>query len=370
VSTEPLLTISAFARAVELAPSTLRYYDEAGLLPPAEVDPRTGYRYYTPELERRAALIRRMRDVGVPVEAMRVVLAGPPERAAQVLGGFAESAARNARQTYAVVDEIVAALEGQRTDQDVGVTVDGPELAAGIRKVARAASADEVPLRGVLLDLAAGSLTPVATDRYWLAYWTIPVTPVQAPDRRAFLPLESLDELTSRLDRHDVVTLEFGAGTAKLVTETETVPVTTADDRFPAYRLIVPGPETRTGRVTFNRGALVALLGPGKVGPDQVNADKVNADRVGDETPVRFTVGTDRVGVNRLGESERTGIDAVTTGTPTTLWFAPGVLRKALGAMVGSVVSLAYSATDRAVQLVPVEQSRLAVLLMPSQPQP
>jgi DNA polymerase III subunit beta len=366
VSTEPLLTISAFARAVELAPSTLRYYDEAGLLPPAEVDPRTGYRYYTPELERRAALIRRMRDVGVPVEVMRVVLAGPPERAAQVLGGFAETAARNARQTYAVVDEIVATLEGQRADQDVGVTVNGPELAAGIRKVARAASPEEAPLRGVLLDLGGGTLTPVATDRYWMAYWAIPVTPVQTPDRRAFLPLDSLDDLTRRLDRQDMVTVEFGsgrAGTAGLVTEADTVPVTTADDRFPAYRLIVPGPEERAGRVTFDLGSLVALLSPDE-------GDGRSAAGAADETPLRLVIGTDRVGVNRLGESERTRVDAVTTGTPTTLWFAPGVLRKALATMVGSVVSLTYSTPDRAVQIVPVEQSRLTVLLMPSQPQP
>jgi hypothetical protein len=67
--TRPLLTISAFARAVDLAPSTLRYYDECGLLPPTEVDARTGYRYYTP----------RPRPAGAPGPA--------PER------GFADSAA-------------------------------------------------------------------------------------------------------------------------------------------------------------------------------------------------------------------------------------------------------------------------------------
>jgi DNA-binding transcriptional MerR regulator len=61
--TRPLLTISAFARAVDLAPSTLRYYDECGLLPPTEVDARTGYRYYTPDLARRAHLVRRLSAV-------------------------------------------------------------------------------------------------------------------------------------------------------------------------------------------------------------------------------------------------------------------------------------------------------------------
>ncbi len=295
MSTEPLLTISAFARAVELAPSTLRYYDEAGLLPPAEVDPRTGYRYYTLELERRATLIRRMRDIGVPVEAMRMVLAGPAGNAAAVLGGFAERAARSAQQTYAVVDEIVTALEGERTLPDVAVTVDGPELAAGLRKVARAASAHEVPLRGVLLDLGSGGITPVATDRYLLAYWTIPVAEVQTSDRRAFLPLDKLDEVAQRLEHHDVVTVEFGSGKVTVADETETAPIPTVDDRFPAYRLIVPGPEVRTGRVTFDRTSLCRLLS----GPDDA----------ADDTPVRLAVGNDRLGVNTLGESESTRLE-------------------------------------------------------------
>jgi len=54
---EPLLTIGAFARAVGLTPSALRHYDECGLLRPAEVDHATGYRYYTPDLVRRAELV-------------------------------------------------------------------------------------------------------------------------------------------------------------------------------------------------------------------------------------------------------------------------------------------------------------------------
>ncbi|MEQ7129519.1 MerR family transcriptional regulator [Actinopolymorpha sp. B11F2] len=355
MATEPLLTISAFARAVELAPSTLRYYDEAGLLPPAEVDPRTGYRYYTPELERRASLIRRMRNVGVPVETMRTALAGPPERAAAVLAGFAERAARNAQQTQAVIDEIVSALQGQVPIQDVAVTVDGPELAAGLRKVARAASDHELALRGVLLDVDGGAITPVATDRYWLAHWSIPVAEAQTPDCRAFLPLDGLEDLTSRLEHHDAVTIEFGSGKVTICDETDSMPIPTADDRFPAYRLIVPDTAARSGRVTFDRSALTALLsaGPGD-----------------DETPIRFAVGTDRLGVSRLGDTESTRIDAVTSGTSTTMWFPAALLRKALDTMVGSAVSLVYSTSDRAVQLIPVEQNRLGVLMMPSRPEP
>jgi DNA polymerase-3 subunit beta len=351
VTSEPLLTISAFARAVELAPSTLRYYDEAGLLEPAEVDQRTGYRYYTPELVRRAGLIRRMRDIGVPVEAMREVLAGPPERAAAVLSEFAERAARNARQAYATVDEILAVLNAPATAPDVAVTAPGPELAAAIRKVSRAASEREAHLNGVLLDVAKSAITAVATDRYWLAYWSIPVAESQLPERRIFVPQEALGALTDRLDHGDEITLELGSNSAKLSDESETAPIETADDRFPAYRLILPRTDDRTGRITFERDGLTAML--------------ANAD-----TPVRLAIGkTGRVSVARLGESESTRLQAVTAGTPATLWFPANVLRRSLDTLVGDAVSLVYSAPDRPVQLVPVEQSRLRVLLMPSRPQ-
>jgi DNA-binding transcriptional MerR regulator len=352
VTSEPLLTISAFARAVELAPSTLRYYDEAGLLEPAEVDQRTGYRYYTPELVRRAGLIRRMRDIGVPVEAMREVLAGPPERAAAVLSEFAERAARNARQAYATVHEILAVLNTPATAPDVAVTAPGPDLAAAIRKVSRAASEREAHLSGVLLDVAKSAITAVATDRYWLAYWSIPVAESQLPERRIFVPQDALGALTDRLDHGDEVTFELGSNSARLSDESETVPIETDDDRFPAYRLIVPRQDERAGRVTFERGALAAMLNE----PD---------------LPVRLVIGkADRVSVTRLGESESVRLQSVvTSGTPTTLWFAATVLRRALDTMVGEAVSLVYAAPDRPVQLVSVEQSRLRVLLMPSRPQ-
>lgn len=342
------MTISAFARAVELAPSALRYYDEAGLLPPAEVDPRTGYRYYTPELERRALLIRRMRDVGVPVDSMRMVLAGPPARAAEILAGFAERAAHNARQASATVDEIVSALSGEVSVSPAAVTVDGPALAAGLRRVARAASGVEDPLRGVLLDLGPGGITVVATDRYWLAYWTIPVAEAQVADRRAFVSLAGLEELADHLARRDVVTVSFAAGELEVCDEAGVVPFAMLDDRFPAYRLIVPA--ERVGRVTFDRSALTRLLPV-------------------DDTPIRLAVGTDRLVVSVAGGSEGARVEAVTSGQPVTMWLSSSLLRAALDVMVGSLVSLVHSGTDRAVQLIPVEQNSLGVLLMPGRPQ-
>ena len=171
----PLLTISAFARAVGLAPSTLRYYDEAGLLPPAEVDPQTGYRYYTPDLERRALLIGRLREVGAPVELMRAVLDGPPEEAPSLLRAFAAEATRTAEETVAAVEDVIGRLAGARTAEPATALVDGGALAAALRHTLPVAADDpDSPLANVLLELSDHGLDVVATDRYWLTCRTVP----------------------------------------------------------------------------------------------------------------------------------------------------------------------------------------------------
>src|SRR4051794_41580563 len=59
--------IGEVARASGLAVSALRFYDRAGVLVPAEVDPVTGYRRYSGEQVRAARLIAGLRRVGLPV---------------------------------------------------------------------------------------------------------------------------------------------------------------------------------------------------------------------------------------------------------------------------------------------------------------
>jgi DNA-binding transcriptional MerR regulator len=55
----------------------LRHYHQIGLLEPAEVDPRTGYRRYTTGQIPIAQVIRRFRDLGMPLEEIRAVLSAP-----------------------------------------------------------------------------------------------------------------------------------------------------------------------------------------------------------------------------------------------------------------------------------------------------
>ena len=68
------VSIGEFARLSRLSPKALRLYDELGLLPPARVDPATGYRWYeTGQLER-AGLVVSLRQIGVPLARVAELL--------------------------------------------------------------------------------------------------------------------------------------------------------------------------------------------------------------------------------------------------------------------------------------------------------
>ena len=69
-----VMTVGDFSRVTHLSIKTLRHYHEVGLLEPAAVDPGNGYRYYRPEQVPTAQVIRRLRDLGMPVAEVKAVL--------------------------------------------------------------------------------------------------------------------------------------------------------------------------------------------------------------------------------------------------------------------------------------------------------
>lgn len=70
-----MLKIGVFSKLSRISVRMLRYYDEAGLLTPGEVDPFTGYRYYHERQLMEAERIRALREMGFGVEAVREILA-------------------------------------------------------------------------------------------------------------------------------------------------------------------------------------------------------------------------------------------------------------------------------------------------------
>ncbi|MEZ5085704.1 MAG: MerR family DNA-binding transcriptional regulator [Tessaracoccus sp.] len=65
-----MLNIGEFAGLTGLSVKALRHYDDKGILVPAEVDGRSGYRRYGDEQVRDGAVIRALRDAGVPLPAV------------------------------------------------------------------------------------------------------------------------------------------------------------------------------------------------------------------------------------------------------------------------------------------------------------
>ncbi len=73
------VSIGDFSRMTHLSVKTLRHYHRVGLLEPADVDPRTGYRYYRTDQLATAQIIRRFRRLDMPVDEVRAVLAAPDD---------------------------------------------------------------------------------------------------------------------------------------------------------------------------------------------------------------------------------------------------------------------------------------------------
>ena len=68
------LTIGEFSRMTHLSVKALRHYHDVGLLEPAAIDPFTGYRSYDTSQVVQAQVIRRLRDLGMPLDSIRAVL--------------------------------------------------------------------------------------------------------------------------------------------------------------------------------------------------------------------------------------------------------------------------------------------------------
>jgi DNA-binding transcriptional MerR regulator len=72
-----MLNIGDFARMTFLSVKALRHYHEVGLLAPAEVDPESGYRRYALAQVPKAQVIRRLRELGMPIDDVRSVVEAP-----------------------------------------------------------------------------------------------------------------------------------------------------------------------------------------------------------------------------------------------------------------------------------------------------
>jgi DNA-binding transcriptional MerR regulator len=128
---DDLLSIGRFARLTGLSVGALRHYDELDLLRPADIDRFTGYRRYRREQLETARTIARLRDLEVPLDEIREVLAmdDPAEQRRRLAVHRARIAARSDRLTR------LLHVVGRMTDgKDPIVTniVSDPTAATGV----------------------------------------------------------------------------------------------------------------------------------------------------------------------------------------------------------------------------------------------
>jgi DNA-binding transcriptional MerR regulator/effector-binding domain-containing protein len=109
------LTVGDFSRITHLSVKTLRHYHEVGLLEPATVNPGTGYRYYSAAQVPTAQVIRRLRDLEMPVSQVKAVLDAPdaPARNALIAAHLGRLEAELA-ETRAAVESLRHLLQPPR----------------------------------------------------------------------------------------------------------------------------------------------------------------------------------------------------------------------------------------------------------------
>src|SRR5438270_1716444 len=108
------LSIGDFSRMTYLSVKALRHYHDIGVLEPAEIDPASGYRFYLPSQVGLAQMIRRLRDLGMPLEEVRTILQAPdPDTRDKTLVAHLQRMEEQLAQTQQTVASLRMLLQQQ-----------------------------------------------------------------------------------------------------------------------------------------------------------------------------------------------------------------------------------------------------------------
>lgn len=152
-----VLSIGDFSRATHISVKMLRHYHQMGLLEPADIDSATGYRRYGTEQVPTAQVIRRFRDLQMPLEQIRAVLVAPDvETRNGLIAAHLDALQASLAETQAAVASVRDLLERPGSDRLPGISHRRVEAvpAAAITEVVHVAEA-EVWLQGALGELHA-----------------------------------------------------------------------------------------------------------------------------------------------------------------------------------------------------------------------
>lgn len=107
-----LMSIGMFSRSSLLSIKALRAYHAAGILVPAQIDPATGYRAYLASQLTDAAVLRRLRDLDLPLSDVGEILrARDPDLTRKILIGHGDLLQERLARIAQAVDEIHSGIE-------------------------------------------------------------------------------------------------------------------------------------------------------------------------------------------------------------------------------------------------------------------
>jgi DNA-binding transcriptional MerR regulator/effector-binding domain-containing protein len=114
------VSVGQFATMTHLSVKTLHHYHHVGLLEPVHVDPDTGYRYYSLDQLPTAQLIRRLRDLRMPVADVRDVLVAQDSGERETLiAAHIDHLEAELAETKAAVNSLRALLNNAASHQPV-----------------------------------------------------------------------------------------------------------------------------------------------------------------------------------------------------------------------------------------------------------
>jgi DNA-binding transcriptional MerR regulator len=267
-------SIGELSRDSGLSVSALRFYDGAGVLVPARVDPVSGYRWYGAGQLEESRVLARLRRAGMPLADIRLALAGWSSADTDLVRSLLQAHLRrlelalsDARSEFSTVRALLECRENSMTVHSTAslrLTVSAPDLAAALDAVRFAASTDpELPmLGGVLFDIEGDSLHVVATDRYRMALAHAGTTGYGGPRVQVILPSPLVDAKRALLS---------GDGAAQVTVDGDRVALDAGDRQASGQRLNHDFPDYRRFvRPSSGRGVLVdvtALQAAVQAGP-------------------------------------------------------------------------------------------------------
>ncbi|MFE5492040.1 MerR family transcriptional regulator [Streptomyces virginiae] len=296
-------SIGEMGRDSGLGVSALRFYDRVGVLPPARVDPATGYRWYAPEQLDEARLLARLRQAGMPLADIRLVLAawsgGDTGLVPRLLDGHLRRLERELADARGALSAVRARLGHKEntmttTAPTTRLTVPATELAAALDSVRFATGTDpELPvLGGIHFDVEGADLHVVATDRYRMAVARASTTGHGGERIRLTVPAPLVDAMRALLTDDCPAVLTVDGDGIELETQGRRVAGRALGEEFPDYRRLTRLPEGR--RIPLDAPALrKALVGRDGARCALVLTDTVTVADEADEPGTGDLVGVD-----------------------------------------------------------------------------